>query len=397
VRNDGYDTIFCLFNHITVLGDEREKMKIGILGTRGIPNNYGGFEQFAEHLSVGLVELGHEVVVYNSHSHPYQDSLWYGVEIKHIYDPENLIGTMGQFIYDLLCIKDARKQNFEIILQLGYTSSSIFYGFLPKTATLITNMDGWEWSRSKYSKKVQNFLKYAESLAAKKSNCLVADSLCIQEYLQFKYNIESTYIPYGATSVHEYQEDVLSEFKVKNFQYNMLIARLEPENNIEMILDGVILSSKKMLFLVIGNHQTNYGKYLKKKFANRSIYFVGSVYKLNKLNALRRFSNLYFHGHSVGGTNPSLLEAMASYALICAHNNQFNSSILGGSAFYFSTSVDVAKLIETRVKLEYKSLLVNNSNKIDSIYSWHNIISSYEKLFLKQRDIKLSKIGDKNI
>jgi len=366
-------------------------MRIGLLGCRGIPNYYGGFEQFAEYLSVGLAEVGHEVVVYNSHTHPYQGKEYKGVEIRHIYDPENKIGTAGQFVYDFLSIRDSRKQKFDIILQLGYTSSTVFSWYFPKSAVLITNMDGLEWSRSKYSKKVQKFLEYAESLGVRKSDYLVADSLGIQEYLQSKYGAESTYIPYGAHAVKHFDEQVLNEFGLDKYQYNMLIARLEPENNIEMILDGITASSVQLPFLVIGKHETGFGEYLKKKFTDPRIRFVGAVYDMEKLNTLRGFSNLYFHGHSVGGTNPSLLEAMASNALICANDNKFNSTILEEDAFYFSSPEDVTKLSETIRKEEYGVFTANNMKKIETVYTWANIVDSYEKLFQKVCEGKSSK------
>jgi hypothetical protein len=101
-------------------------LKIAILGTRGIPNNYGGFEQFAEYLSEGLTEKGHEIYVYSPHNHNYQEKEWRGVKIIHCFDPEYKVGTAGQFIYDLNCILDSRKRGFDIILQLGYTSSSVW-------------------------------------------------------------------------------------------------------------------------------------------------------------------------------------------------------------------------------------------------------------------------------
>ena len=204
-------------------------MKIAILGTRGIPNHYGGFEQFAEYLSIGLVQRGHDVTVYNSHSHPYQENDYNGVKIRHIYDPENRIGTAGQFIYDLLCILDTHKHDYDIILQLGYTSSSIFFGLHPKKSIVVTNMDGLEWKRTKYSTKVQKFLQWAESLAVKKSNALISDSIGIQNYLKSKYRVESIYIPYGSYVIDQYDESVCAEYDVEKYQYNMLIARLEPE------------------------------------------------------------------------------------------------------------------------------------------------------------------------
>ena len=115
-------------------------MKIGILGTRGIPNYHGGFEQFTEFFAIYAKAEGHEVYVYNSHSHPYKKENFKGVKIIHCYDPEGKIGTVGQFFYDLNCIIDARKRNFDVLLQLGYTSSSIWGWLLPKKAVIIASL-----------------------------------------------------------------------------------------------------------------------------------------------------------------------------------------------------------------------------------------------------------------
>ena len=124
-------------------------MKIGIIGTRGIPNHYGGFEQFAMFFAEYLVKEGMDVTVYNSSNHPYQEKNWKGVNIQHIYDPEHQIGTVGQFFYDLLTILDTRKKEFDIIFQLGYTSSSVWGFLFPKKTLIITNMDGLEWKKNK--------------------------------------------------------------------------------------------------------------------------------------------------------------------------------------------------------------------------------------------------------
>lgn len=358
-------------------------MKIGIIGVRGVPNYHGGFEQFAEFLSQYLVENLHEVYVYNSHNHPYQESMWKGVHIVHKYDPEYKIGTAGQFIYDLNCVLDSRKKKFDIILQLGYTSSSIWHKLMPKEPILVTNMDGLEWKRTKYSKKVQKFLKIAERLAALNSDHLVADSIGIQKHLKEKYNKSSTYIAYGATLfVHE-DFNVLAQYNVEKYNYNLLIARMEPENNIEVILDGVIASNNKQKFLVIGkNDNNNFGKRLTIKYKNHpNIVFLGGIYNQNHLNNLRCFSNLYFHGHSVGGTNPSLLEAMASKALILAHKNIFNKAILEENGFYFSNERDVKNLLETTSKKDHTLKIEANYNKIDKQFGNEKINKQYLTLF----------------
>lgn len=364
-------------------------MKIAIIGTRGVPNNYGGFEQCAEYLATMLVKEGFQVSVYNSHSHPYQEQEWKGVNIIHQYDPEDKLGTIGQFIYDLNCILDCRKKDFDIILQLGYTSSSIWGRLLPRKKTIITtNMDGLEWKRSKYSKPVQRFLLYAEKLAIKHSDYFIADSIGIQKYLKKKYGVQSNFIPYGANLFTSPDETILTKYNLIPYAYNMLIARLEPENNLETILDGYVSSGSKAPFVVIGNYQTKYGNYIIKKYSNHStICFLGSVFDIKLLNNLRYFSNIYFHGHTVGGTNPSLLEAMASNALICAHDNIFNCSVLNEDAYYFKTAHDVARLIN-KADLNFKLLkhnrerLANNVEKIQNQYSWSQITNQYIKHFI---------------
>jgi glycosyltransferase involved in cell wall biosynthesis len=357
-------------------------MKIAILGTRGIPNHYGGFEQFAEFFSVYLAENDQDVYVYNSHNHPYQEKTYKGVNILHQYDPEFKIGTAGQFLYDFNCILDSRKRNFDIILQLGYTSSSVWYPLLPKKPLIITNMDGLEWKRTKYAKPVQKALQFAEKLAVKSSDYLISDSVGIQKYILDKYNKSSTYIAYGADQFSNPNASILINYEVKNENYNLIIARLEPENNIETILDGIVLSHDQMPFLVIGNHQTKFGDYLKEKFKNDpNIWFIGAVYNHEHLDNLRYFANFYFHGHSVGGTNPSLLEAMASKAFIIAHNNDFNKAILGENAYYFSNIEEVKNLTLKIKKNDNLHLIQNNFDAIKSEFNWNKINGKYLQLF----------------
>ena len=352
-------------------------MKIGILGTRGIPNYHGGFEQFAEYFSVYTAQQGHDVFVYNSNLHPYKESKFRGVNLIHCKDLENKIGTAGQFVYDLNCILDARKRNFDVLLQLGYTSSAIWYKFLPKNTVIATNMDGLEWKRSKYSPKVQKFLKWSEKLAVKSSDYLISDSIGIQSYLNQKYNVDSEYIAYGANIFNQPDFSNIAEFDLQPYQYNMLIARMEPENNIETILDGYQNSNTKLPFLVIGSvDKTPFGRYLKNKFReSHKIRFLGAIYDLQKLNNLRFYSNFYFHGHSVGGTNPSLLEAMASGACIIAHDNQFNKAILENDAFYFQSPHDITNILQTKER--HQSFIEKNFKKIVEKYSWQTINQQY--------------------
>ncbi|MBS1638324.1 MAG: DUF1972 domain-containing protein [Bacteroidetes bacterium] len=357
-------------------------MNIVIIGTRGIPNHYGGFEQCAQHLALELTAMGHRVSVYNPHNHPWKEAMWQGVHIIHCKDPENRIGTAGQFVYDFRCIMDSRKRNFDIILNLGYTSSSVWSRLFPKKPVLITNMDGLEWKRSKYSKRVQAFLRYAEKLAVKHSDELVADSRGIESYLKEKYKANAHYIAYGAIPFESPDQQQLAKFNLQPFSYNMLVARMEPENNIEIILEGARLSHSTLPFLIIGNTENTYGKYLTGKYGTDPRFiFGGPVYEPGLINNLRYFSNIYFHGHSVGGTNPSLLEAMACMCSIAAHHNTFNEAILGADALYFSSAEDVSQICGQKSRTSAVQIETqHNFEKIKALYSWSGIAGQYEQL-----------------
>lgn len=358
-------------------------MKIGIIGTRGIPNRYGGFEQFAQQLSVGLLKKKHAVFVYNSSLHPYQENEWCGVTIIHCRDWEDKIGTAGQFIYDLNCIHDARKRNFDILLHLGYTSDAVWYWRWPKKTIHIVNMDGLEWKRSKYNQLTQRFLKWAESLAAKNADTLVADSPGIQEHLLATYQKQSIYIPYGAKVFNENDPAVLEKYKLIPQQYFLLVARMEPENNIEMVIKGWLGSNQKISLAILGNINNQFGRYITAKYSHPGIQFIPPVYDEVALNNLRYYSALYFHGHSVGGTNPSLLEAMACGCIIAAHDNIFNRAVLQNEADYFSSSGDVSLIMNNPGDFfinEKKKKL--NVEKISSVYDTQKIIDDYEAIML---------------
>lgn len=361
------------------------KLKIAILGTRGIPNYYGGFEHISEYVSAGLVSRGHSVTVYNSHLHPYREKEWNGVNITHCYDPERWMGAAGQFVYDFNCLLDARKQGFDVVLIMGYTSSSVWGRLYPQNSTIITNMDGLEWKRSKYSPPVQQFLKHAERLAVKYSGFYISDSLVIKSYLRNKYHIHSKYIPYGADVFStEEKEQVWYDQALKE-DYFLLMARMEPENNIETILEGFNQSNSHRKFKVLGPTDNRFGKFIVHKFKNDSrIEFKGGLFDNNKVRQLQNNSYLYFHGHSVGGTNPSLLEAMASEALIAAHNNPFNKSVLHQDAFYFTNASEVRQIVETVKRQEAeKAMVSNNLHKIKYQFNWERIVDQYEQFILE--------------
>lgn len=368
-------------------------MKIAFISTRGIPNNYGGFEQFAEYISVGLAKRGHEIVVYSPHFHPYQEKKYKGVRIKHIYSPETWMGSsIGSFFYDFASLRDALKnENFDIIYEAGYTSIVPAYIWFNvkkiKYPIFTTNMDGLEYKRTKFNKWVQKFVFWEERTTVKHSHYLISDNMGIHDYYKEKYGKESKFLAYGADIHDNYQESFLSDLDLKPNQYYLLIARLEPENNIEMAIQGYLASTEngKRPLIIVGKTNTPHGKELVDKYGHEtSVKFVGGIYDFDKLNSIRHFSFAYFHGHSVGGTNPSLLEAMASDCFILANNNIFNKAVLNDSAIYYSNTTEVSNILNSIEKLaeKYKEkFIAQNLEVIRQEYSWEKLVDEHEKYF----------------
>lgn len=368
-------------------------MKIAFISTRGIPNNYGGFEQFAEYISVGLVRRGHEVVVYSPHFHPYREPDYKGVRIKHIYSPEKWMGSsVGSFFYDFLSLRDAlKKEKFDIIYEAGYTSIVPAYIWFNvkriKYPLFTTNMDGLEYKRTKFNKWVQKFVFWEERMAVKHSHYLIADNMGIHDYYKEKYGKESKFLAYGADVHEEYDVDVLKEYGLEAGGYFIVVARLEPENNLFMAIEGYLASNQygKHPLVVVGKTNTPYGEHLVERYGrDRNIRFVGGIYDFRKLNSIRHYSYAYFHGHSVGGMNPSLLEAMASGCFILAHDNIFNRAVLGENALYYGSTDAVTEMLDginQMVSAHKKEYTERNLEVIRRDYSWEKLVDEHEEYF----------------
>lgn len=369
------------------------RMKIAFISTRGIPNHYGGFEQFAECVSVRLAQRGHDVTVYSPHYHPFQEKVYKGVRLKHVYSPEKWMGSsVGSFFYDYQCLKDAlKREDFDIIYDAGYTSIVPAYmRFDVRKMTrpvIMTNMDGLEYKRAKYNWWVQRFLLWEERMAVKYSHYLIADNMGIRDYFLEKYGKESRYVAYGADIPEGYREDCLQEYGLTRDGYLLIIARMEPEYNIEMAIEGYRASGEygKRPLVVVGRLTTSFGKRLAARYSgDEYVRFVGGIYDNDKLNAIRHFSFAYFHGHSVGGTNPSLLEAMAAECFILSHDNVFNRVILGDHAVYFQSKEEVTAILnglDETVGLYREDYTRENLEKVRTQYSWDKVVDDYEGFF----------------
>ena len=358
-------------------------MHIAILGTRGIPNNYGGNEQCAQKISEYFVKKGNSVTVYCPDDHPYAETVWNGIALRRVFAHEKHVGIWGTFTYDYLCLRDAAARDYDIILELGYVPAACFYDRIARRRPIVTNMDGLEWARGKWNRALRRFAKYCERTAAMRSTALIADNEGIRQYLMRTYSKQRTLIPYGAELLEAPQEKHLAAFTLAPRGYYLLIARLEPENNIECVLDGYLASGAREPFVIIGSPKTPYGRnVLRRKYARHDkIIFAGAIYDYAVLGSLRHFAKIYFHGHSVGGTNPSLLEAMAAGAHIASFEVEFNRYVLREQAMYFSNSDDVRDLINNYNGRDRARHTETNRNKIKDIYTWENVSQKYLEVF----------------
>ena len=278
-----------------------KKKKIAIVGTRGIPAKYGGFETFAEEISERLVTNAIEVTVYCDAAESRPSKLG---NVNLAYSGFTKSNNPLKFYYD--CINLASKSH-DILLVAG-TGGSPFY-WLPKLRKkkIITNIDGVESRRNKWSFLKKMYIKFSEILSIKFSNVVIADSQGIKDYILQNYDVQKSkvqVIEYGASINHYFDQQILDKYDIGHNGYYLIVSRLEPENNVHIILEGYEFSQTDKPLIVVGNvTDTTYAQSLL-KFKSDKIKFVGGIYDKDALAALRYSCFAYIHGHSVGGTNP---------------------------------------------------------------------------------------------
>ena len=363
---------FGMTQHADALISQYKKIRVLIMGTRGVPNRYGGFEALAEALAVHHSGYSVDLSILQPRDHPFSESYFEGARLVRVSNPENVLGTFGQFFYDLFGILEARKRRFDVWLHLGYTSNTLWWFLWSKKAVQVSNMDGLEWKRSKYSKFVRLFLRWAERKAAELSDYLIADHPAIAQYLRETYQRNSSIIAYGADAVRPADFSSVDHLE----KYDMLMARMEPENHVHTILEAHTQVDNAPPIIVLGGISNAYARKLQKDFPESSrVLWLGGIYDQGVVERLRRGARYYFHGHSVGGTNPSLVQAMASGCTIVAHDNVFNRGVLGDKAqMYFKTSAELKDFLSQNravTKVDYQGLFSD----------WNTIAEAYFQLF----------------
>lgn len=312
-----------------------------IVGTRGIPNRHGGFEAFAEALSVYLVSRGWAVTVYcqEAGDHPATETMWEGVRRVHI--PVATPGALGTIIFDVLSTRHALREDGAVLV-LGYNTACLSLAYRLKGIPSILNMDGMEWCRAKYGLAAKLWFLANERVGPWIANHIVADHPAIAERLRRRVAAPRlTMIPYCAPPVSEVPTAPLEALGLTPGAYGLVIARPEPENSILEIVQAWSKTRREMPLVVLGNYDPSGGYTARVLAAGAAgnVRFPGAIYDPSTVAALRAHATLYLHGHRAGGTNPSLVESLAAGGAVLAHDNEFNRWVARDAGEYF-TDVD---------------------------------------------------------
>lgn len=342
---------------------------VAIIGTVGVPACYGGFETLVENL-LDEKDSSQEITVYCS-SKSYQDK---PVKYKNAnlhYIPLHANG--GQSIpYDIWSLCHAAIKKTDNILLLG-VSGAICLPFIKlfSKANIVTNIDGLEWRRDKWNPLIKKFLKFSEKLAVKFSDTIISDNQAIADYVTKEYQVKSEVIAYGG------DHSVNSSLNLSDDNYALALCRIEPENNVEMILEAFSRTNKPLKF--IGNwNNSEFGQNMKAKYQSyENIDIIAPVYDLDSLFELRQKCSFYVHGHSAGGTNPSLVEMMHFNKTILAFDCNYNRASTEESAHYFSNIEELVTNINQETEID------NGNNMLEIAqrrYTWKIVKQQYFNL-----------------
>lgn len=353
--------------------------KVAIIGTQGVPAKYGGFESLVENL---LGENCPEDVVYtvfcSGKDMPERLTHYKGATLKYVPLKANGIQSVP---YDIVSMCKVLR-GYDVILVLG-VSGCLFLPIFHKlnSKKLIINIDGMEYKRNKWNRFVKKILKMSEAMAVRYADVIITDNKAIREYVEMEYGKNSRLIAYGGDHVvrklpEGFTESTLGRYGLKKGDYAIAVCRIEPENNCEMVLEAFSKSDKRLIY--IGNWDHNaYSQELRKKYSGyENIQMLDAIYDLDVLYALRSNAGIYVHGHSAGGTNPSLVEAMFFGIPIVSYDVVFNRATTADEAYYFHNAEELQSLV-ARQDLDGSRM----KEIAERLYTWKTISAQYAELY----------------
>ena len=352
--------------------------KISIIGIQGVPAAYGGFETLVENLVLHHEKwkLSQELIIYCcSKNYPMKAPCFHGAKLRYIPFSANGISSI---LYDILSIFSAVRINSNVILILGVSGAIVLPLIrLLSSAMIITNIDGIEWRRGKWKGLAKKFLKISEWFAIKFSHKIIADNQGIAQYIYENYGKNCSVIAYGGDHAFQVNSKSCMNLQLPK-SYALGLCRIEPENNIAMILDAFSYGVDISLVFIGNWNNSDYGRQLRLSYSSRTnLILLDPIYDLGILRAIRSDAYMYVHGHSAGGSNPSLIEAMYFSIPILTFDCIYNRYTTEGKALYFKNSIELRAYAKQVLCDVHRGIGLEMLHIAKQRYSWDEIGSLY--------------------
>ena len=370
--------------------DGNGSLKIAIIGARGIPARWGGFETVASELAPRLVARGHEVTVYcrPRYSLPTRPDTYRGVRLRYL--PAIYTKSLETLSHEALAAIHVLFSKFDVLYVLGFRASALYLPARLAGKPIVMNTDGFDWCRRKWGRLARLYLRLVETVGARwTASRLICDSRALQPYFRDTHGRDSTYIGYGANLFEPKDPAILQKYALHPGEYLLVVARIEPENNTDVIVRefSQLQTDKELVVVGAANYRSRYFEELK-NMAGPRVRFLGGIYEPGHIEEIYANSYVYIHGHEVGGTNPALLHAMGCGCCVAALDVPFNREVGGESALYWRKSENHLRDVLTAILADpdrAESLRAAAKERVRTHYSWDDVADDYDRFFRQLR------------
>lgn len=358
-------------------------MRIALIGTRGVPARYGGFETAVEEVGRRLVQRGHQVTVYCRRQGSDRPAGYLGMDLVHL--PAVRQRVAETLSHTAASVLHQTWRPAEVAVVFNAANAALLPVLRARGIPTAVHVDGIEWKRGKWGPTGRAWYRKSEQLAVRLADSLIADARGIQHYYRDEHRAPTWFIPYGAPDTAGIGSDKLAGFDVRPGGYHLVVARMEPENYVHLSVAGYARSRSTLPLVVVGGapYDTGYaGQVRSAAGGDPRVRFVGPVWDQQALDQLYAHSRTYLHGHSVGGTNPSLLRAAGAAAAVTAFEVNFNREVIGAEGRYFVTSEDVAVALH-EAEDDPEGTVARGRRTREQVlrrYSWDSVTEDYERL-----------------
>lgn len=366
--------------------DRAQPLRIALVGTRGVPARYGGFETCVEEVGSRLAERGHDVVVYCRRTGTGRSdelSSYMGMSLVHHGALKKR--SLETLSHTALSVQHLLRHRTDAAVVFNAGNAPFLPALRAARIPVATHVDGLEWKRQKWAGAGRRYYLAAERMAVRWSDTLIADAVGIQDYYRDKFGASTDLITYGAPILDQAGDHRLAELGLTSGGYHLVVARFEPENHVDMIVEGYSASDAELPLIVVGSapYADAYTQRVH-SLADDRVVFLGGVWDQELLDQLYANAFTYLHGHSVGGTNPSLLRALGASAPTTAFDVSFNREVLGGAGRFFRSATEVRTQVEDSESDVGLTAELGMLARIQAKrYDWDEVTDRYEELCLR--------------